>query len=170
MIRCFHTYLLKLNRSLSKTRTGPVLLKMVSGWPAKRQKMAPETAVPRKLSSTPWKEGKHRCSSVRCYEYLTKHHKEDEDRHQLLHSFLFQGLDCCKELQWYMDGKRWRLFTKTYQLTLLSRRQLCQPVTCWRNMWFFSLKLSSMFVLTLFYFKAGIQKELCFTHKTLCFS
>lgn len=48
-----YTYLLKLNRSLSNTKTGPVLLKMVSGWPAKRQKMAPETAVPRKLSNTP---------------------------------------------------------------------------------------------------------------------
>lgn len=47
------TYLLKLNRSLSKTKTGPVLLRIVSGWPAKRQKRAPVTAVPRKLSNTP---------------------------------------------------------------------------------------------------------------------
>ena len=53
IIRYAYTYLLKLKRSLSKTRTGPVLLKIVSGWPAKRQKTAPETAVPRKLSNTP---------------------------------------------------------------------------------------------------------------------
>jgi len=40
-------------RRRSKTRTGPVLLKMVRGWPEKRQKMKPVKAVPRKLSSTP---------------------------------------------------------------------------------------------------------------------
>jgi len=46
--------LLKLKSSLSNTSTGPVLLRMISGCPARRQKMAPETAVPRKLSSTPF--------------------------------------------------------------------------------------------------------------------
>lgn len=47
------THLLKLKRSLSKTRTGPVLLRMVSGCPASRQNTAPVRAVPTKLSSTP---------------------------------------------------------------------------------------------------------------------
>lgn len=47
------TYLLKLKSSRSNTRTGPVLLRMVRGWPASRQKTPPVMAVPRKLSNTP---------------------------------------------------------------------------------------------------------------------
>lgn len=47
------SYLLKEKSRRSKTSTGPVLLRMVRGWPAIRQKAAPATAVPRKLSSTP---------------------------------------------------------------------------------------------------------------------
>ena len=47
------SYLLKEKSRRSKTSTGPVLLRMVRGWPAVRQKAAPVTAVPRKLSSTP---------------------------------------------------------------------------------------------------------------------
>lgn len=47
------SYLLKEKSRHSKTSTGPVLLRMVRGWPAIRQKAAPATAVPRKLSSTP---------------------------------------------------------------------------------------------------------------------
>lgn len=57
-------YLLKLKRSRSKTRTGPVLLKIVSGWPAKRQNIAPVTAVPRKLSNTPCGRDRRDVSSV----------------------------------------------------------------------------------------------------------
>lgn len=51
-----HVYLLKLKSSRSNTRTGPVLLRMVSGWPASRQKTPPVMAVPRKLSNTPCRE------------------------------------------------------------------------------------------------------------------
>ena len=47
------SYLLKEKNRCSKTSTGPVLLRMVRGWPAIRKKAAPATAVPRKLSSTP---------------------------------------------------------------------------------------------------------------------
>lgn len=52
------THLLKLKRSLSKTSTGPVLLRIVRGWPASRQNTAPVSAVPRKLSNTPYRHGK----------------------------------------------------------------------------------------------------------------
>lgn len=49
------SYLVKEKSRRSNTSTGPVLLRIVRGWPAIRQKAAPATAVPRKLSSTPWK-------------------------------------------------------------------------------------------------------------------
>lgn len=49
------SYLLKEKSRRSNTSTGPVLLRIVRGWPPIRQKAAPATAVPRKLSSTPWK-------------------------------------------------------------------------------------------------------------------
>lgn len=35
-------------------RMGPVLLRMMSGCPAKKQNTEPAMAVPRKLSMTPW--------------------------------------------------------------------------------------------------------------------
>lgn len=57
------TYLLKLKSNRSKTRTGPVLLRMVSGWPASRQKTPPAIAVPRKLSSTPCAHGREAVNS-----------------------------------------------------------------------------------------------------------
>lgn len=50
------THLLNSNRSFSKMRMGPVELRMMRGWPPKRQKTVPAKAVPRKLSITPyWK-------------------------------------------------------------------------------------------------------------------
>lgn len=52
-LRKWRTYRLKLKSNRSNTRTGPVLLRMVRGWPANRQKTAPVIAVPRKLSNTP---------------------------------------------------------------------------------------------------------------------
>lgn len=58
------SYLLKAKSILSKTRTGPVLLRMVRGCPAKRQNMDPATAVPRKLSSTPWSIGGSGCTKL----------------------------------------------------------------------------------------------------------
>lgn len=54
-VREREVYLLKEKSRRSNTSTGPVLLRIVRGWPAIRQKAAPATAVPRKLSSTPWK-------------------------------------------------------------------------------------------------------------------
>ena len=49
-------HLLNSNRSFSKMRMGPVELRMMRGWPLKRQKTVPARAVPRKLSITPcWK-------------------------------------------------------------------------------------------------------------------
>lgn len=54
------TYLLKSKSSFSKMRMGPVLLRMMSGCPAKRQNMEPAIAVPRKLSMTPWEQIKPR--------------------------------------------------------------------------------------------------------------
>ena len=59
-VRSVATHLLKLKRSLSKTSTGPVLLRMVRGWPASRQNTAPVSAVPRKLSSTPCNTHTHK--------------------------------------------------------------------------------------------------------------
>lgn len=56
------THLLKLKRSLSKTNTGPVELRMVSGCPASRQNTIPVSAVPRKLSNTPCTHGKNTSS------------------------------------------------------------------------------------------------------------
>lgn len=50
----WRTYLLKLKSSLSNTRTGPVLLRIVRGWPLNKQKTPPAIAVPKKLSNTPW--------------------------------------------------------------------------------------------------------------------
>ncbi len=47
------THLLKLKSRRSKTSTGPVLLRIVRGWPANRQNTAPVNAVPTKLSNTP---------------------------------------------------------------------------------------------------------------------
>ena len=73
--RC--THLLKLNRSLSKTRTGPVLLRMVRGWPASKQKITPVTAVPRKLSNTPWThtQNTHTEHTHRTHTHTTHTHK-----------------------------------------------------------------------------------------------
>lgn len=50
-------HLLNVKSNRSKTRTGPVLLRMMRGWPPSRQKTPPVIAVPRKLSNTPWKYG-----------------------------------------------------------------------------------------------------------------
>lgn len=50
-------YLLNSNSSFSKMRMGPVELRMMRGWPLKRQKTDPARAVPRKLSITPCKRG-----------------------------------------------------------------------------------------------------------------
>lgn len=47
------TYLLKSKSSFSKIRMGPVLLRMMRGCPAKKQKTEPAIAVPMKLSITP---------------------------------------------------------------------------------------------------------------------
>ncbi len=52
-LRVYVTHLLKLKSRRSKTSTGPVLLRIVRGWPANRQNTAPVNAVPTKLSSTP---------------------------------------------------------------------------------------------------------------------
>lgn len=60
------TYLLKSKSSFSKMRMGPVLLRMMSGCPAKRQNMEPAIAVPRKLSMTPWEQIKPRVMVVLC--------------------------------------------------------------------------------------------------------
>lgn len=51
-VRSF-AHLLNSNRSFSKMRMGPVELRMMRGWPLKRQKTEPARAVPRKLSITP---------------------------------------------------------------------------------------------------------------------
>ncbi len=44
--------------SFSKISIGPVELRMMRGWPLKKQKTAPAKAVPKKLSITPWKRNK----------------------------------------------------------------------------------------------------------------
>lgn len=41
-------------------RMGPVELRMMRGWPLKRQKTEPARAVPRKLSITPCRRGEDR--------------------------------------------------------------------------------------------------------------
>lgn len=62
---CVCTHLLKLKSSRSKTSTGPVLLRMVRGWPANRQNTAPVNAVPKKLSNTPCTEIKRKNKSTK---------------------------------------------------------------------------------------------------------
>ena len=45
-------------------RMGPVELRMMRGWPLKRQNTVPARAVPRKLSITPWGEAAFKHNAV----------------------------------------------------------------------------------------------------------
>ena len=87
------THLLKLKRSLSKTSTGPVELRMVSGCPASRQNTIPVSAVPRKLSNTPCTHGKTDTAFTHSRMEQKIHRRYETGQLYVVHDSIFTTLE-----------------------------------------------------------------------------